>query len=172
MTWLAHCVQLTHGRWMKGALDGDGLLGQDHHAQQGDGLLCRDHHAHDARESAPQRERRKHRPSSGRGAALCRLAARRRVGGTPRDRSPRVCLPSTTARAFMCFLPLFTATLVTDACFESTEHGQHDSASGKAKAKASASLETSALPTSQKVPKASPKSPQSTKISLACRRER
>ena len=64
---------------------------------------------------------RKHWHCSGRGAALCRLAARRRVGATPRHRTR---LPSTTARAFTCFLPLFTATLVTDACGESTWNGQ------------------------------------------------
>ena len=50
---------------------------------------------------------------SGRGAALCRLSALRRAGGTPRVGPPRVCPPSVTARAFTSLLPLLTAALVT-----------------------------------------------------------
>jgi len=34
MTGVAYCVQFAHGRWMKGAIHGDGLLRRDHHCVQ------------------------------------------------------------------------------------------------------------------------------------------
>ena len=57
---------------------------------------------------------RKHWHCSGRGAALCRLAARRRTGATPRVRAPRPPGPSAFAHCFTSLLPVLTATLVSD----------------------------------------------------------